>query len=103
KFEKHLTELGDKPDGQDRLRRILATLADEARLAVIWSVMLKAGAGRPDLFAEDLVPLACSTPVLVSPDTRYSLGEFLKSAYAHLQQRDRQRIEEAILALGAEN
>jgi hypothetical protein len=74
KFEEHLRMLAQEPGGAERFRRILMTLVDEARLAVIWSTMLAAGAARSEILTVHLVPLACAEPILTSNDTRYAVG-----------------------------
>lgn len=103
KFQQFLATLANTDSAAERFRETLNLIAAHGHSAVLWSVMLFAGARRPDLFAPDLVPVVMAAPILRSIDTRHAIGDFLTSAYPHLSETDRRRIEDAVLSLEGED
>jgi hypothetical protein len=100
KFDEFLRRLATDGDGKDKIGQILATLSREpCVVAAIWGSLLVAGAQYPSIYAQQLLPLACATPIMLSSDTRYQLGSFISAAYGHFAEEERGAIERAILSL----
>ena len=99
KFQQFLATLPNAGSAAERFREILILIATHGQSAVLWSIMLFAGARRPELYAADLVPVVTAAPILRCLDTRHAVGDFLQSAYSHLNADDRRRIEDAVLSL----
>lgn len=103
KFQQFLGTLPEADSARERFREILNLIAEHGHSAVLWSIMLSAGARRPELYAADLVPVVAAAPILRSIDTLYAVGDFLKSAYSQLSEEDRRRIEETVLGLDGDD
>lgn len=99
KFQQYLASLAPPDAASERFREILNLIVAYGHAAVFWSIMLYAGARRPDLFAVELLPVVTAAPILRCVDTRHAVGDFLQSAYPHLSKDDRRRIEDALLSL----
>ena len=103
KFQQFLTTVQNTKSAAERFREILSLIATHGHSAVLWSIMLFAGARRPELYAADLVPVVTAAPILRCLDTRHAVGDFLQSAYSHLNKNDRRRIEDAVLSLDGDD
>ena len=100
KFEEYLDRLAAEGDAKAKFGRVVTTVAEEPHVvAAIWASLLNAGAKHPSVYAHQLLPLACATPIMLGSDTRYQLGSFLTAAYEFLAEADRETIERTILAL----
>jgi hypothetical protein len=99
KFQQFLATLQNTDSAAEGFREILSLIAAHEHSAVLWSIMLFAGVSQPELFATDLVPVVAAAPILRSIDIQHAVGDFLQSAYPHLSQGDRRRIEDAVLSL----
>ncbi len=99
KFQQYLASLAQYGADPERFREVLNLIAAHGHAAVLWSIMLYAGARRPDLFAVELLPVVTAVPILQCIDTRHAVGDFLQFAYPHLSEDDRRRIEDALLSL----
>jgi hypothetical protein len=99
-FDKYLDSLARDNRANEKIERILAVASSEQNVvAAIWGSLLVAGAQHPTVFAQPLLPLACALPIMLSPDTRYQLGEFIGTAYQHWDTAGRAAVERSILAL----
>jgi len=96
-FEKHLERLAEQEEGREEIRELVRILVEENRLAVLWRRLLFLGARLPDTLGKEIRPLAWAIPILVSPDTSYPAGEFLKAIFPLMTQTERRRVERAIL------
>ncbi len=103
KFQQFLTTVQNTESSAERFREMLSLIATHGHSAVLWSIMLFAGARRPELYASDLVPVVTAAPILRCLDTRHAVGDFLQSAYSHLNLDDRRRIEDAVLSLNGDD
>lgn len=100
KFEDHLEVIAGRPDAEASMTRIIAALSRVASVpAVIWASLLIAGTAHAAMFARQLLPLAVAPLVMLSRDTQYQLGAFLRAAHGVFSQTERAAIEAAILAL----
>jgi hypothetical protein len=100
KFDEFLRRLASDGDAKEKIEQMLGVLSEEPSVvAAIWESLLVAGTQNPSLWTQQLLPLACASPIMLSSDTRYQLGTFIGAAYAHLAAPARGAIERAILAL----
>jgi len=98
-FEKYLERLAEQEEGREEIRELVRILVEENRLAVLWRRLLFLGARFPDTLGKEIRPLAWAIPILVSPDTSYPAGEFLKAIFPLMTSAERRRVERAILSI----
>lgn len=89
-----------KDEKMVELDRLLDAFGSEARLAFLWSRLLRVGAATPRVFGPRLWELAIAKPVVEEPDTLYALGRFLERAFEFLTEPQRRQVEQVILNLG---
>jgi hypothetical protein len=100
KFEEFLNRLATQDGAPDKITRVLTTIVREPHVvAALWASLLDAGAKHPALYAARLLPLVCAHPVMLSSDTSYQLGNFIRAAYGTYSEADRKTIEREILSL----
>lgn len=98
-FEAYLDEIADAPESLAILHDIVDTIATLNQHAVLWRRLLLWGGAHPGSVGTLIREMAWSDPVLRGFDTRWAVGEFLRSAYIHLSTAERQRVEGAVLGL----
>lgn len=100
KFDDFLYLLASANGAKAKFGQVIDVLSREPSVvAAIWGSLLVAGTQHPSVWAQQLLPLACAAPIMLSSDTRYQLGSFVGAAYAHFAEHERGTIERAILAL----
>jgi hypothetical protein len=103
KFDECLQRLASDGDGKRKIGLVLTALSRETTVvAAIWGSLLVAGTQHPSMYAQPLLSLACAAPVMLSSDTRFQLGTFIRAAYEYFSGNERAAIERAILALPSE-
>jgi hypothetical protein len=78
---------------------LIAIVAEENRLAVVWRRLLRLGARLPHTLGRTLLPLAWTIPVLKNRDNSEAAGTFLHAIFPELTTAARERVERALLAL----
>jgi hypothetical protein len=98
-FSKYLHALANEVNAEGVFREILAIVAAENELAVIWAALIHAAADAPQSFAALLVEVVSAASVLTWSDTHYASARYLENAYPTLSDTHRVAIERAILGL----
>jgi hypothetical protein len=91
--------VSDDEENKDRFRRFISVLMNNARLAVMWRMVLDLASQKPALVGHEVVPVVCAAPILSGSDTREVAGRFISTVYPHLSEEDRTAIEGAIVGL----
>jgi hypothetical protein len=99
KFDAFLNELAGKDDAKERFDEIVAVVGTGNGWAVLWASLFIAAAAHPEQFAPSLATVACAPFVMLSDDSRVSVGRYLAAGYHVLASQERCSIEVAILAL----
>jgi hypothetical protein len=99
KLDAFLHEVAEKGDAKERFDEIVAVVGTDAGWAVLWASLFLAAAEHPAQFAPSLAIVACASCVMLSDDTRVSVGRYLAAGYHALALQERSSIEVAILAL----
>lgn len=99
KFEEFLSDIPNSPTAATDIATIVDALGAEGAPAVLWTSVIIAATGNPQLFAKAILPLITAPAVVSSFDSRYQVGEFLKAGYGQYSQAERQSIEKALLGL----
>jgi hypothetical protein len=98
-FQSHLEDVAQKDGSGDELRLLISTMTRECRLAAIWRRLLEAGSRHPDTVGLNLRELAWTPAILLSHETSYAAGDFIRAVLPHLSPEERIRVEEAVLAI----
>ena len=100
KFDEYLECLASEDGAAVKIEQILTTLTREpVVIGAVWGSLLVAGTKHPSVFARELLPLSCASPIMRSSDTRFQLGGFITAAYEHLTRAERDAFEQALLSL----
>ncbi len=94
-----LNELAVREDAKVRFDEIVAVVGSEDGWAVLWASLFIAAAAHPEQFGPSLAGVACAASVMLSDDSRLSVGQYLTAAYRTLTSQERRSIELAILDL----
>jgi hypothetical protein len=100
-FQDWLVRKGSEPDVD--LAGLIGVLASRVGHAALWRRVLAAGTARPDVLGVAFKSLAWARDVLASGDTREPAGAFLAAVFSSLNEDERRRTEETILALAADD
>lgn len=87
------------PENEMDSGAVVDIAAAQAAAASTWSILLEAGAERPEKYAQPLFELAVARPVQLGPDTLQTLGSFVEAAAPHWSVEQRLKFEESVLAL----
>jgi hypothetical protein len=98
-FESYVERLAEQEENAGELYALIAIVAEENRLAVVWRRLLRLGARFPHTLGRTLLPLAWTIPVLKHRDTSEAAGTFLHAIFPELTTAARERVERALLAL----
>ncbi len=98
-FQDRLEALAPDESGTGELRRIVAVVRSENRLATVWRRMLKAGAKFPQSLGKELAPIAASRTFLRGEDTAFLSVKLLGAIYPELSAAEREAIEREIIAI----
>jgi hypothetical protein len=99
KLDAFLNELAGKEDAKERFDEIVAVVGTEDGWAVLWASLFIAAAVHPEQFGPSLAGVACAPSVMLSDDSRVSVGQYLTAAYRTLTSHERRSIELTILGL----
>lgn len=91
----HLARTGRKQE----LEAIIAVMAKEAELAILWRVLLDAGNRAPASLGVRISPLLAERAILVGVDTHHAAARLLAVVYPYLKRSQRARIERVVLTL----
>jgi len=97
-LQKRLQTLADEDNGQ-AIQYLFNHLATAPVPGIVWRRLLTAGTLQPDTLGRHLRSLAWDPTILTSKDTTRIAGTFLHTIHPILDTVDRERIEQAILAL----
>jgi hypothetical protein len=78
---------------------LLSLIATTNIYAVVWRRLLWSGVERPQILGVELREMLWQAPILTSVDTTEAAGALINAVFAHLQNEDRVRIEQSILAV----
>jgi signal recognition particle GTPase len=97
-LQARLQALGDE-DNSQAIQNLLNELTTAPVPAVVWRRLLLAGTHRPTKIGSYLHSLAWDPTILTSQDTTRTAGTFIRPVHPTLDSIDRERIEQAILAI----
>lgn len=92
-----------KREDSEKIKLFLSVFQSEAKLAFLWSRLLRVAAIATVNLAPELWELAKSNPVLTGNDCLLTLGSFLEKASGQFTKDERAEIESAILAIANED
>ncbi|HEX8360455.1 MAG TPA: hypothetical protein VF613_10120, partial [Longimicrobium sp.] len=98
-FQSHLEDVAQKDGPEDELHLLIRAVTRECRLAAIWRRLLEVGSRHPVTVGLYLRELAWTPAILVSRDTSYAVGDFIRAILPHLLAEERIRVEEAVFAI----
>ncbi|RLI98882.1 MAG: hypothetical protein DRP08_07730, partial [Candidatus Aenigmatarchaeota archaeon] len=81
------------------LDKIIEIFKSQVQVAYFWRKFLKIGVKFPVIFSDRLFDLCIADPILISGETTYELGEFLKVTFRNLSPDKRGKIERKIIDL----
>ena len=95
----YISELVKSEELLPLLDALLDVLCNEVRVVFFWKRLLNTGAQFPEVFAPRLFELCIAKPILMSSDTQYELGRFLRATAPLLARGQRTLIETTILRI----
>jgi hypothetical protein len=77
KLDAFLNEFAGKEDAKEIFDEIVTIVGTEGGWAVLWASLLVAAANYPEQFGPSLAGVACAPAVMLSDDSRTSVGQYL--------------------------
>jgi hypothetical protein len=98
-FEQDVGAMAAREDRREVLRAIVGVVVDFNHMAVVWRRLIRQGARFPGSLAREILPALSAKPILTFVETSANAGEFLHATFGGMDAPDRERIENALMAL----
>ncbi|MFJ5792684.1 trypsin-like serine protease [Lysinibacillus sp. NPDC093197] len=98
-LQNYLIKLGHDENKKELLQGIIKVIITFNKSAVIWRRLIISGISCPNTIGMEIRELAWINPILINYDTSKEIGDLITVIYPLITEEDREKIENAILAI----